>query len=79
MAKKNGKGNGKGKGGKKPKPVKPVSSRRLLETKKKKEDAIRMLVPSETKLAHKAVHDKTWRDKLVKGFLTGLTFGLYRP
>jgi hypothetical protein len=35
--------------------------------------------PADVKLAKKIVKDKDFRDKIVDGFLTGITFGLYNP
>lgn len=77
MANGNGKnGNGK-KNGNGNKTTKPVKQRRGNGKKKDTttEKVIKAFVPTETKIANKVLFDKKWRND----FLTGLTFGLYKP
>lgn len=88
MDKKNGK---KANGKKKILPVKPPSSRRgngnkktvLGLDKKKTESTIRevtkKLEPGDARLARKIMTQPSFRKKLGNAFLTGLTFGLYKP
>mgnify|MGYP003142746805 CR=1 FL=1 len=77
--KKNGK-NGK----KKTLPVKPPTARRGNGNgKKKTEEKIRSITktlePQDAKLARKIMTEPSFRKKLGNAFLTGLTFGLYKP
>lgn len=78
---KNGKKNGNGK--KTTKPVKPPTSRRGGNGKKKTEEKIRSITkkfePQDAKLARKIMTQPSFRTKLGNAFLTGLTFGLYKP
>lgn len=77
--KKNGK---KANGKKKVLPVKPPSSRRGM-SKKQAESTIRNVTkkiePNDAKLARKIMTEPSFRKKLGNAFLTGLTFGLYKP
>ena len=82
MANPNNKKNGKN-GKKKVLPVKPPSARRSGNGKKKTEEKIRnitkTLEPQDAKLARKIMTEPSFRKKLGNAFLTGLTFGLYKP
>tara|TARA_A100001201_G_C4077601_1_gene197827 strand:- start:522 stop:776 length:255 start_codon:yes stop_codon:yes gene_type:complete len=76
--KKNGKKNGNGK--KKTMPVKPPAQRRSKDqTEKKIRDVTKKLEPNDSKLARKIITEPSFRKKLGNAFLTGLTFGLYKP
>ena len=57
----------------KPKP-KPV-----VKTAKMIKNVVKTVEPQDVKLAKKIVKNKDFRDKIVDGFLTGITFGLYSP
>ena len=71
----NGKGKKKGNGGKKKtKPVKPPTNRRGGKKK-----PIQKLAPADGKIANKLITDKKYRGSAFKGFLKGITFGLYKP
>ena len=55
----------------KPKPV--------VKTAKMIKNVVKTVEPQDVKLAKKIVKNKDFRKKIVDGFLTGITFGLYSP
>ncbi len=63
----------------KPTPVKPVVKTAKPKTAKIIKNVVKTVQPADVKLAKKIVKDKDFRDKIVDGFLTGITFGLYKP
>ena len=63
----------------KPKPVKPVVKTAKPKTAKTIKNVVKTVEPADVKLAKKIVNNKDFRDKIVDGFLTGITFGLYNP
>tara|TARA_R110000772_G_scaffold97213_1_gene196382 strand:+ start:353 stop:541 length:189 start_codon:yes stop_codon:yes gene_type:complete len=56
------------------KKVKPV-----VKTAKMIKNVVKTVEPQDVKLAKKIVKNKDFRKKIVDGFLTGITFGLYSP
>lgn len=60
-------------------PIKPVVKDSKPKTAKTIKNVVKTLQPADIKLAKKIVKDKAFRDKIVDGFLTGITFGLYNP
>lgn len=78
----NNKKNGKN-GKKKVLPVKPPRARRSGNGNKKNSEKIKnitqTLEPQDAKLARKIMTKPSFRKKLGNAFLTGLTFGLYKP
>lgn len=64
-----------------PTPVKPIvkASKPKNKTAKTIKNVVKTVEPADVKLAKKIVKNKDFRDKIVDGFLTGITFGLYSP
>ena len=62
-------------------PIKPVvkASKPKNKTAKTIKNVVKTVEPADVKLAKKIVKNKDFRDKIVDGFLTGITFGLYSP
>lgn len=68
--------NGKNKNKKKTLPIKPNPK---SNTTKQIKNVVKAVEPSDVKLAKKMVKDRKFRNKILDGFLTGISFGLYRP
>jgi hypothetical protein len=61
------------------KKILPIKPKPVVKTGKMIKNVVKTVEPADVKLAKKIVKNKDFRDKIVDGFLTGITFGLYKP